>query len=144
MEDSAKRVRFAMLGTLSRSDAMSPTASRILRTACLAGILGVTLAAPAVCAAERKVIALSLVKGSVRDVPNNTVRVKEDDDVELRWTSDRPVTLHLHGYEIDAQVAPGKPSAMAFKAKFAGRFPVHEHAEGAGNHRPVLYVEVYP
>jgi len=107
-------------------------------------MLGLSLGMPEVDAAEHKVIALSLVKGAVRDVPNDTVRVKEGDDVELRWTSDRPVTLHLHGYEIDAKVAPGKPAAMAFNAKFAGRFPVHEHAEGPSNHRPVLYVEVYP
>ena len=107
-------------------------------------MLGLGAVGLSVHAAERKVIALSLVKGNVRDVADNTVRVKEGDDVELRWTSDRPVTLHLHGYEIDAQVSPGKPSSMSFKARFAGRFPVHEHAEGAANHRPVLYVEVYP
>jgi FtsP/CotA-like multicopper oxidase with cupredoxin domain len=105
-------------------------------------MLGLALAAAE--AAEHKVIALALMKGAVRDVPNDTVRVKEGDEVELRWTSDRPVTLHLHGYEIDAKVAPGKPAAMSFNAKFAGRFPVHEHADGPGNHRPVLYVEVYP
>ena len=70
-------------------------------------MLGLSLGMPEVDAAEHKVIALSLVKGAVRDVPNDTVRVKEGDDVELRWTSDRPVTLHLHGYEIDAKVAAG-------------------------------------
>jgi FtsP/CotA-like multicopper oxidase with cupredoxin domain len=84
------------------------------------------------------------VNGAVRDVPGNTVRVHQGDEVELRWSSDQPVTLQLHGYEIGARVAPGKPASMAFNAKIPGRFPVHEHAEGAGNHRPVLYLEVYP
>lgn len=95
-------------------------------------------------AAEHKVIALALVQGHVRDVKDDTVRVRQGDDVELRWSSDRPVTLRLHGYEVEARVAPGKPAAMAFNAKIPGRFPVHEHAEGAGNHRLVLSVEVYP
>jgi FtsP/CotA-like multicopper oxidase with cupredoxin domain len=125
-------------------DAMTLAASwtlRALRHACGLAVLGAALAASA---GEHKVIALSLAKGVVRDVPNNTVRVKQGDDVELRWSSDRPVTLHLHGYEIEAQVTPGKAAAMSFNAKIRGRFPVHEHAEGSANHRPVLYLEVYP
>jgi FtsP/CotA-like multicopper oxidase with cupredoxin domain len=125
-------------------NAMTDAASRTLRAllrSCGVVLLGAALAAAA---AEHKVIALSLAKGVVRDVPNNTVRVKQGDEVELRWSSDRPVTLHLHGYEIEAQVGPGKPAAMSFNAKIPGRFPVHEHAEGKANHRPVLYLEVYP
>jgi len=105
--------------------------------------LGLGLAAAAG-AADHKVIALSLVKGEVRDVKDNTVRVKKGDDVELRWTSDRAATLHLHGYEVEAKLVPGKASTMSFNAKYPGRFPVHEHAEGQANHRPVLYLEVYP
>jgi FtsP/CotA-like multicopper oxidase with cupredoxin domain len=125
-------------------DAMTHAASRILRAisrAVGAALLGSALAAGA---AGHKVIALSVVNGAVRDVANNTVRVKQGDQVELRWSSDRPLTLHLHGYDIEAQVAPGRVSAMSFDAKIPGRFPVHEHAEGSANHRPVLYLEVYP
>jgi hypothetical protein len=33
---------------------------------------------------------------------------------------------------------------LTFKADMAGRFPMHEHREGAGNHRAVLFIEVYP
>src|SRR4051812_46235234 len=146
-------MRFDMLAAVARPtsevfmpDAMTD-AARILRALASAFIIafaGVAAAGPAASAAERKVVALSLVKGVVRDVPGNTVRVKEGDDVELRWSSDRPATLHLHGYEVEAKVAPGKTASMAFRAKFPGRFPVHEHAEGDANHRPVLYLEVYP
>ena len=33
------------------------------------------------------------------------IRVHDGDRVKLRWTSDRPVTLHLHGYDIEKRIA---------------------------------------
>lgn len=29
------------------------------------------------------------------------VRVRQGDDVMLRWTTDKPVTVHLHGYDVE-------------------------------------------
>jgi len=95
-------------------------------------------------APERKTFELSLVDGKVAAGPG-TVRVRRHDEVELRWSSDRRIVLHLHGYDIERTVAPGAPAAMAFKADIAGRFPVTEHAHGvARHHRAVLYLEVRP
>jgi hypothetical protein len=74
----------------------------------------------------------------------NTVRVAKGDTVELRWTSDRRIVLHLHGYDLEATVTPAAPASMKFTARLAGRFPVTEHAHGAGHHRAVLYLEVHP
>jgi hypothetical protein len=51
---------------------------------------------------------------------------------------------HLHGDDIDVKVVPPRPALLTFKADVAGRFPMHEHREGAGNHRAVLFIEVYP
>ena len=64
--------------------------------------------------------------------------------MELRWTSDRNIAVHLHGYDIEARVTPGATSVMAFRARIAGRFPVSEHAHGARHERPLLYLEVHP
>ncbi len=63
------------------------------------------------------------------------------------WTTDRPLTLHLHGYDIEKRVAPGTVTEMTFTADATGRFPVHVHAQGAGPaHEEALLVnvEVYP
>jgi hypothetical protein len=79
-----------------------------------------------------------------RVVGNDTFQVKQGEEVELRFTSNQAISLHLHGYELHAGVKPGEPGVMAFKAENAGRFPVHEHREGPGNHRAVLFVEVQP
>ena len=73
-----------------------------------------------------------------------TLRVKRGERVELRWKSDRPIALHLHGYDIERSAAPQAPAVMAFEAKIAGRFPVSEHTHGAGHHRAILYLEVLP
>ena len=78
------------------------------------------------------------------------VRVKLGDVVTLRWSVDRSMTLHLHGYDIEKRVEPGVTGEMTFKARATGRFPVHAHAEGASARNlahedaPLVYVEVYP
>jgi hypothetical protein len=90
-----------------------------------------------------RVFELSLVKGRLADA-SHTIRVRKGDHVELRWSSDRPIILHLHGYNIEKTVSPQAPVVMAFEAKLAGRFPVSEHSHGAGHHPAVLYLEVHP
>jgi len=116
---------------------------RVLFLACLAGWLGVVPTAPAADATARRVVALSLVNGALREGPD-TVRVKQGEEVELRWSSDRPLTLHLHGYDIESKVAPGSATVMSFQAKLPGRFPVEVHGQPGHAHRAVLYLEVYP
>ncbi|HEY1287114.1 MAG TPA: hypothetical protein VGF58_02230 [Burkholderiales bacterium] len=90
-----------------------------------------------------KAFELAIANGRV-DAAQETVRVKKGDKVELRWTSDRGIVLHLHGYDIETKVTPGTPAVMAFQARIAGRFPVSEHGHGSRHERPVLYLEVLP
>jgi hypothetical protein len=90
---------------------------------------------------------LKIEKGRV--APNmRLIRVKQGDVVKLRWTTDRPITLHLHGYDIEKKVEPGTVTEMAFTARAAGRFPVEEHkpeARGGHSHGEALVrVEVRP
>jgi hypothetical protein len=85
-------------------------------------------------------------------VPENMrlVRVVQGDIVKLRWSVEQPVTLHLHGYDIERRVGPGTVGEMTFTARATGRFPIHAHATATptGDHvheeTPLLYVEVYP
>ena len=85
---------------------------------------------------------VEIVGGRVKG--NETLKVRKGDQVEVNVTSDQPMMLHLHGYEIEAKVEPSAPALLAFKADLAGRFPVHVHTHGAGNHRAVLFIEVHP
>ncbi len=78
------------------------------------------------------------------------IRVNEGDIVKLRWTSDQPLVLHLHGYDIEKRVVAGAVTELAFTAYATGRFPIHVHAQeaGAGGHAhedaPLAIIEVYP
>jgi Putative multicopper oxidases len=76
------------------------------------------------------------------------IRVKQGDVVKLRWSSDRPIALHLHGYDLEQKVEPGVVAEMTFTARATGRFPVAEHqARPGGSHThgaPIVQVEVLP
>ena len=78
------------------------------------------------------------------------IRVNEGDVVKLRWTSDQPIVLHLHGYDIEKRIAAGAVTEFVFTAYATGRFPIHIHEQGtgAGGHAhedlPLVTVEVYP
>jgi len=103
-------------------------------------------AVPLACAAAEpasKAFELAIAKERV-DAAQQTVRVKKGDKVELRWTSDRRIALHLHGYDIEVTVTPEAPAVMSFQARIAGRYPVSEHGHGSRHERPLLYLEVLP
>jgi len=74
------------------------------------------------------------------------LRATEGERVELRWSADEPLVLHLHGYDIETRVVPGKPAVTAFAARLTGRFPVAIHAEGGSKrrHGALLHVEIHP
>jgi FtsP/CotA-like multicopper oxidase with cupredoxin domain len=74
---------------------------------------------------------------------DKTVRVAKGDAVELRWTSDRAVELHLHGYDVQVRAGPESPKVMRFEAHATGRFPVEIHGS-SGRHTTLVYVEVHP
>jgi hypothetical protein len=76
-----------------------------------------------------------------------TIKVRQGDAVELRWTSDRPIRLHLHGYDVEVAIKPGEPTVTALNARIAGRFSVEKLDDKGGGHHhggKVLYLEVHP
>jgi hypothetical protein len=102
----------------------------------------VLLLASTVIAAER-VFDLTIVHGKLSG-GQDTIRVQQGDDVVLRWHSDRPIVLHLHGYEIETPVVPGAVAETRFAARATGRFPIHVHAGQARSEAVLAYLEVYP
>jgi FtsP/CotA-like multicopper oxidase with cupredoxin domain len=78
--------------------------------------------------------------------PAGPIRVKRGDMVELRWTTDEQVEIHLHGYDRKLTVLPGKPAKMVIQARTAGRFPITSHGWGSHGHghEALTYLEVHP
>ena len=57
------------------------------------------------------------------------VTVKKGEQVSLVVVSDRADEVHLHGYDLTANTAPGMNARIAFVAKLPGRFEIElEHA----------------
>jgi hypothetical protein len=76
-----------------------------------------------------------------------TIKVRQGESVELRWTTDQQIRLHLHGYDMQIAVKPGEPTVTAVNARIAGRFSVEKlQDKPAGHHHggKVLFLEVHP
>jgi hypothetical protein len=84
----------------------------------------------------------------------STIRVKRGDTVLLRWRTDEAVSLHVHGYDLRANLTVASPATMRFEAAVAGRFPITAHEFGAASgsdahpkkqrEPTLLYLEVLP
>ena len=72
---------------------------------------------------------------------DETLRVKEGDVVALRWSTDKPVQLHLHGYDVETDLTPEVDTTILFVANMVGRYPIERHG---ANEATVLYLEVRP
>jgi hypothetical protein len=65
--------------------------------------------------------------------------------VRVVVSSDAPDELHLHGYDITMNAAPGQPARFQFKANLEGVFELESHvAEDAGRDPLVAQVVVQP
>jgi hypothetical protein len=67
--------------------------------------------------------------------------------VRLRWSTDRAMDLHLHGYDIETRIEPGTVSELTFTARATGRFSVEVHVakrSGGHSHAPLVQIEVHP
>ena len=76
-----------------------------------------------------QVFELRIEGGEVAD-ELRTLRVTEGDRVRLRWTADAPTVLHLHGYDVEQEVVPGRVTEMQLEAYATGRFPIEVHGHG--------------
>jgi hypothetical protein len=107
------------------------------------------IAGSAGAAAAELTFDIKIERGRVPDTMR-LIRVTEGDVAKLRWTSDQPLVLHLHGFDIEKRIAPGAVTEFAFTAYATGRFPIHIHEQGAGagghahEDLPLATVEVYP
>jgi len=49
---------------------------------------------------------------------------RHNDSITLTVTADKAEEIHLHGYDIAFQPAPGKPDTRTFKADKTGSFEI--------------------
>lgn len=55
------------------------------------------------------------------------IGVEEGDLVTLRLTSQSPVEVHVHGYDLEGAVLPGEETNLSFEADVTGQFEIEDH-----------------
>ena len=93
--------------------------------------------------AENRVVELAIHNGQALPKPY-VFSVSQDDEVVVRITSDKPLHVHLHGYDIESDVVPNVVTSLRFTATVTGRFPIEVHSAELRKQRPLAYVEVRP
>ncbi len=70
------------------------------------------------------------VAGGKVTVADDRFEVAKGTDVVIRVTDDVEEPVHLHGYDIEADAAPGKPAEITFTADIPGVFEVELEDSG--------------
>ena len=116
----------------------------------LASMLALSLSSALIVAAVAAEVTygLTIANGRVSD-NMRLIRVKQNDVVKLEWRTDQPLTVHLHGYDIEQELKPGTVTEMTFTARATGRFTVEPHigrtpSGGHAHGDALVTIEVYP
>jgi hypothetical protein len=73
------------------------------------------------------------------------IEVTNGDQVRIVVSSDAADEIHLHGYDIEKEVEPGRPVTFQFKADLEGIFEMESHtAEDAGKDPLIAKLTVEP
>lgn len=115
---------------------ISHSAPRLLAAALLAAAIGNALA-------EDRVFELAIHPGGPA-AKSEVLTVRQNDQVVIRLRSDKPVQIHLHGYDIEKEVVPNAVTSLRFVASATGRFPIEIHSKAPLKQPPLAYVEVQP
>jgi hypothetical protein len=82
---------------------------------------------------------LTIKGGKLRSGPE-VLQVHQGERVTLNIRSDSRDELHLHGYDLHAQLGPGETASLQFIADRTGRFGMELHKA----HSELGALEVYP
>jgi FtsP/CotA-like multicopper oxidase with cupredoxin domain len=73
------------------------------------------------------------------------ISVKKGDRVRIVVSADADDDIHLHGYDIEKKVLPGRPARFDFEATIEGQFEMESHkAEDEGREPLVANLVVEP
>jgi FtsP/CotA-like multicopper oxidase with cupredoxin domain len=93
---------------------------------------------------EPEVTRIRIRGGQVEGGPPD-ITVTSGDVVRIVVSSDAPDDIHLHGYDIEKQAAPGRPARFRLKADIEGSFEIESHvAEDAGREPLIARLNVEP
>lgn len=83
-----------------------------------------TSGAPTTTAGFAGTVIEAKVTGSTVETASRRVRIDLGEKVRIRVEADRNEEVHLHGYDLSRDVAPGRPAVLDFTADAPGVFEV--------------------
>ena len=92
---------------------------------------------------------LDLVQGSIAK-SQQLIKVKQNDNIALKVTSDESGEFHLHAYQLAVKLTPNQPQTINFKAYATGRFQFEWHPSAnskpvsSHRHQALATIEVFP
>ncbi|GGS87926.1 hypothetical protein ACFFV7_51350 [Nonomuraea spiralis] len=78
-------------------------------------------------APDGQAVAVITVAGGRVSPPSGWLEVAQGRPVSITVTSDVADELHVHGYDIEAELRPGVPETVRFTADLTGVFEVETH-----------------
>ena len=127
---AAGAIALAGCGGDSTNDAATTTETTATAPTTTTDTTATTVTTATTPAPQTKVITVNVVKG----IPQGGIQrptVKRGDKVVLVVRTDSGEAVHLHGYNIEKEVVPGKAVRLPFTANIAGRFEVELHPTDA-------------
>jgi hypothetical protein len=73
--------------------------------------------------------------GGVKDI-----EVDKGETIRFKVRTDAPDEVHVHGFDVEKQAAPGAPASFRIDADIEGRFEVESHTTGT----PLAEITVNP
>jgi FtsP/CotA-like multicopper oxidase with cupredoxin domain len=74
-----------------------------------------------------------------------SIEVEKGDQVRLVFRSNVPDSIHIHGYDLEQEAAPGQPARFSFPADIEGVFEIESHeAEHQGKDALIARLVVEP
>lgn len=73
---------------------------------------------------EKRSLGVEIEDGNMKP---GQISVHEGDEVTLNVTSNRPVEMHVHGYDLEVEIEANEPTRISFVADLTGRFPIENH-----------------
>lgn len=122
-----------------RAELPKPSAPPALVTPQAPATGGATVAVPAASTPAKDEAPIAAVKPNVFDIVVKNgklasepaaLKVHQGDDVTITITTDKADRFHMHGYDLHADLSPGKTVTLQFTAKLTGRFPLELHQSG--------------
>ena len=86
---------------------------------------------------EPEVTRIQIRGGSVVGGPRD-IEVERGDTVRIVVAADAADEIHLHGYDITRNAAPGQPARFRFKANAEGAFEIESHVAADAGKDPLV------